>query len=345
MNHNDHLHALAVLAQRDRRDWPEVDRRIAASGVPTAESTGTAYPNPWGAYVNDDGQIVVDDFTRDIQSIPEIVRAFSEQNEGYWIERVYNSTGWTITGGALGYSVNGVDDHFLQAGANWAPRAPGAEAPHLAGTRRRRILTEPENLSGRIEVTDEARRTNNVADVQRDFQQASNSFSLSLQTRGEDALDALIETEDRIVWGGNNTFTEWDESPVVNSTTAVPFPGREFARVQRTFFEELGGIQADTLMWSPADAELFYNIYAERGDNVLAQHGIRQTLRSVRLDAGARRYLRSGQVGWLAWEKPMDTEEVREGLRKTDTYVMDGSFVFVANGADAILEVRDEEEA
>lgn len=337
--------ALARLQVEERSKWAEIHARIAASGHPTLESTQTAYPNPWGAYVNEDGQIVVDDYTRDVQAIPEIVRAFADDNEGYWIEDVYSSTGWTITGGAVQYSINGVDDHFLQAGAEWAPRAPGSEAPHLAGTRRRRIITAPENLSGRIEVADETRNTNNRADVDRDFRQAANSFARILQSRGEDAFGALIEAEDRILWGGNNTFTEWDESPVVNSTTAVPFPGREFARVQRTFFEEQGGVQADTLMWSPEDAEAFYNIYAERGDSVLAQHGIRRTLRSVRLTAGQRTYLRAGQVGYLAWQKPMDTEYVREGLRKTDTYVLDGSFLFIANGADAILQVRDEEES
>lgn len=334
---------LLALAQIDgARQTQDIERRIAASGVPTAEATGTTFPNPWGVQENADGQIVVDDFTREPSRIPEVLRTFAENNEGYWIEDVFNSPGWTIQGGAVVYSVNGVDDHFLQAGADFAPRAPGSEAPHLAGTRRRRIVTAPENLSGRIEVTDEARRTNQLADVQRDFQQAANSFARSLQERGEDALEALITDENRDLTFGDGTFAEWDESPVVNSTTAMPYPGQEFARVQRTFFEERGGVQADTLMWAPEDAELFYNIYGERGDTVLMQHGIRRTLRSVRLTAGQRRYLRSGQVGYLAWEKPMDTEEVREGKRKTDVYVLDGSFLFVANGADAILEVRDE---
>lgn len=305
------------------------------------EPTNTANPNPWGVAINADGQIVVDDYTREVQQIPEIVRTFAEDNEGYWIEEVFNSPGWTITGGAVIYTVTDADNHFLQPGQEWAPRAPGAEAPKLAGTRRRRIITAPENLSGRIEIHDEARRTNNIADVERDFRQAANSFAQQLQTRGEEALTALIADQTRFVNLANGTFGEWNESPVVNSTTAMPYPGQEFANVQRRFFEEKGGVQADTLMWSPEDAERFYNIYGDRGQSVLREHGITRTLRSVRLTAGRRRYLKAGQVGYLAWEKPMDTEEVREGLRKTDTYVMDASFLFVANGADAILEMRD----
>lgn len=342
-NTSTDLRDLLAHAQIEQaRRSPEAWQRIAASGDPTnLEPTGTTYPNPWGVELNGDGQIVVDDYTREVQAIPEIVRSFAEQNEGYWIEDVFNSTGWTITGGAVIYSINGADDHFLQPGAEWAPRAPGSEAPHLAGTRRRRIVTTPENLSGRIEVADETRRTNNIADVNRDFMQAANSFALQMQTRGEEALDALITAENRIVLLGDGSFGEWDESPVVNSTTALPYPGREIANVQRRLFEERGGVQADTLMWSPTDAEQFYNVYGDRGDAVLAQHGIRRTLRSVRLTPGRRRYLRGGQIGYLAWEKPMDTEYVREGKRKTDTYVMDASFLFVANGADAILEVRD----
>jgi hypothetical protein len=338
------LQDIAALAAIERQTWPEKLEALRASGVPlNVEQTGTAFPNPFGVYQDADGNVVVDDFTNPISNIPEIVREFARSNEGYWIEDVFNTPGWTVQGGAVRFSMNRLGRHFLADGKKPAPRAPGSEAPLIGGDRERGEIAYAENLSGRIEVTDEARMDNDVASVQSTFRQAANTFAQIMQDTGEDALDALVEAEDRILWGGDGTFTEWDESPVVMSTTAMPFPGREFARVQSTFRKELGGVRADTAVWHVDDAELFDNIYGDRAQAVLARHGINRLLTTTRRDPGNRLYLASGQVGTLAWAKPFgDPEYVREGKRLTDVYVMDGRFVFVANGADAVLEVRDE---
>jgi hypothetical protein len=340
-----HLPDVITLAAMARGDWGEFHRRIAASGAPTNEQLAPTYPNPFGAYVNADGQIVVDDYTADITRMPEIVRAFARSNEGYWIEDVYDTPGWSVTGGAVSYTITSADDHFLTPGKEPAPRAPGAEAPLLAGTKRRPILKAPENLSGRVEVTDEARRSNNIIEVRRTFLQTANTFARIMQEIGEETLDLLIDAEDRHLWGGTGTFTSWDEAEPISMLSADPVanprPSSEFARVRRTFMEERGGVTPNSLMWSPEDAEHFDRVYEERGDAVLARYGITNTYTSLRLDPGTRRYFAKGQVGVLGWEKPMDTEEVREGIRKTDVYVLDGSFLFIANGADAILEVQD----
>jgi hypothetical protein len=289
---------IARLARLGAQGWEPMLERLAASGIPTAsvQEAGTAFPNPFGVYQDADGNVVVDDYTNPISNIPEIVREFTRNNEGYWIEDVFNAPGWTVQGGAVRFAMNRIGQHFLQDGKRPGPRAPGAEAPILAGEHVRPELAFPENLSGRIEVTDEQRQDN----------------------------------------------AEWDESPVVNSTTAMPFPGREFTRVRTTFVKERGGVQPDTLVWNPDDAELFYNIYGDRAQAILSLHGFTRVVTSVRRPAGRRLYLRSGQVGTLAWAKPLgDPEYVREGKRLTDVYVLDGRFVFVANGADALLEVRD----
>ncbi len=336
---------IARLARLGAQGWtPKLDA-IAASGVPTMLEDNGTYPNPFGAYVNDDGQVVVDDFTNPISNIPEIIREFARDNEGYWIEQVFNAPGWTITGGAIKFAMNRVGLHFLSEGTKPKPRSPGAEAPILAGPRERAELAYVENLSGRIEIPDEMRTDNDVMEVQRIFRQTSNTFAEIMQGIGEDALSALVEAEDRILWGGNNTFTEWDESPVVMSQTAMPFPGREFTRVRTTFLKEKGGVQPDTLVWHPDDSELFYNIYGDRAGAILALHGFTNVLTSLRREAGKRLYLRSGQVGTLAFAKPFgDPELDRQGIRLTDVFVLDARFAFVANGADAVLEVRDDVE-
>lgn len=346
MNTLTHLPDVFTLAAMARGDWGEIHRRVAASGDPTMlEQLAPTYPNPFAAYVNEDGQIVVDDYTNDITRMPDIVRAFARSNEGYWIEDVFDTPGWTVTGGAVQYTITSADDHFLTPGKEPAPRAPGSEAPILAGTKRRPILKAPENLSGRVEVTDEARRSNDIIEVRRTFMQTANTFARIMQGIGEETLELLIEAEDRHLWGGAGTFTDWEAAEPISMLGADPMvnprPTREFARVRRTFIQEQGGVLPDSLMWSPEDAEEFDRIYEERGDMVLARYGILNTYTSIRIDPGTRRYFKKGQVGVLGWEKPMDTEPVREGIRKTDVYVLDGSFVFIANGADAIMEVQN----
>jgi hypothetical protein len=316
---------------------------LQATGEPVALEQAThTFPNPFGAYISDEGQVVVDDYTNPISNIPEIVREFARDNEGYWIEDVFNAPGWTVQGGAVKWAMNRPGQHFLADGKRPAPRAPGSEAPILAGERIRPDLAYPENLSGRIEVTDEARQDNDVMDVQRTFRQTANTFADIMQGTGEAALDGLVEAEDRVLWGGTGTFTDWAASPIVNSTTAMPFPGREFTRVRTTFVKEQGGVQPDTLVWHPDDAELFYNIYGDRAGEILSLHKFTRVLMTVRRTAGERLYLKSGQVGTLAWAKPFgEPEKDRQSIRLTDVYILDGRFVFVANGADAILEVRN----
>ncbi|MCA1571711.1 MAG: hypothetical protein LC798_15635 [Chloroflexi bacterium] len=333
-----------LMAHEESR-WGLVQAALDASGVPQAntyESGMTSRPDPFGVFVDADGRVVVDDFTSPISNIPAIVREFARDNQGYWIEDIFNSPGWTVQGGAVQYTISAPGSHFLPEG-QLMPRAPGAEAPRIRGTRQRPVVAYPESIAGSIEVADEVRQRNQVWQVQQTFRQAANTFAETFQALGETALSGLVTLRNRVVFGGPGTFTDWANSPVVNSTSAMPYPGKEFARVRRLFVEERGGVQPDTIVWTPEDAERFYNIYGERGNAILTQHGFTRTLQTVRRTAGRRLYLRSGQVGTMAWEQPMgDPEYTREGTRKTDVYTMEGRVVFIANGADALLEVRDQ---
>jgi hypothetical protein len=329
------------LVAIEERRWEQIRRRIpAGTPVNAYEPSLTARPDPFGVFVDADGRVVVDDFTNPISNIPEIVREFARDNEGYWIEQVFNAPGWTIQGGAVRYAMNEVGDHFLPDGQKPAPRAPGSEAPRIGGTRKRPIVAYPESISASLEVADETRRRNDVIQVQTTMRQASNTFAEILQDTGEAALNGLITAASRNVNSGAGTFADWAAAdPIYNNTSTDPRPSAEFARVRRLFVEEKGGVLPDTLIWDPEDAEHFDRVYEDRGDAVLARYGIRRVLTTVRATAGQRIYLRSGQVGTLAWEKPVDVEETREGTRKTDVYTLDGGFVFVANGADAIMKV------
>lgn len=329
-------HALEL----NERDWKTV--RESYAGMPVNDEAAlVSRPDPYGVTVDADGRVIVDDFTNPISNIPAIVREMTRDNQGYWIEDVFNAPGWTIQGGAVSYSVSAPGDHFLPDGNKPGPRAPGSEAPRISGTRRRPIVAYPENLSASIEVADETRRRNDIIQVNTTFRQVANTFADILQGIGESALSTLISASSRNVNSGSGTFADWAAAdPIYNNTSTDPRPAEEFARVRRLFVEDKGGVLPDTLIWDPVDAEQFDRIYQDRGDEVLRRYGITNVFTTVRATAGVRTYLKSGQVGTLAWEVPLgDPEYTREGTRKTDVYTLEGTFVFVANGADAILSV------
>lgn len=338
-----HIELVRELADLERPKWGSALAELRATGVPmnAYEDGMTSRPDPFGVFVDGDGRVIVDDFTNPISNIPAIVREFARSNEGYWIEDVFTSPGWTVQGGAVRYSVSAPGDHFLPDG-QLMPRAPGSEAPRISGTRQRPVVAYPESISGSLEVADETRERNEVWQVQQTMRQAANTFTETFQALGETALDALVQASARFTTAGVGTFADWAAAdPIYNNTSTDPRPSAEFARVRRLFVEEKGGVMPDTLVWSAEDAENFDRIYEDRGTAVLARYGITRTLTSVRRDPGKRLYLRSGQVGVMAWEKPMgDPEYTREGTRFTDVYTMEGRVVFVANGADAVHEIR-----
>lgn len=343
-----HPSDLAFAGKLSRRERREFLRHMRALGAVVPIGGGqtpamVADSDPFGVTIDADGRVVVDDFTNPISNIPAVVREFARGSEGYWIEDVFNSPGWTVQGGAVRYSISRPADHFLPAGQTLRPRAPGAEAPRVSGTRRRPIVAYPESISASIEVHDETRQRNDVIAVQTTFRQTANTFTETFQDLGEAALDALVTASSRFVLtAGAGGISDWAAAPRQEKYDYTgAFPAEEFDVVQETLVVERGGVQLDTLVWHPTDRRHFNRVYRGDGPDVLAAAGIRQTFTTVRRTAGRRLYLRAGQVGTMAWELPLgDPEYVREGIRKTDVYVLEGRVVFVANGADAILEMR-----
>lgn len=301
-----------------------------------------AQPDPFGTSIDAQGRVVVDDYVNPPSRIPSIIRDLTVANQGYWIESVFNTPGITVEGGAILYTETFPQDHFLDPGASIAPRSPGSEAPRIGHSIRRPKIARPESWSGSIEVTDEARRWNRVIEVQDAFRKAANTFADVMQGRGEEVLGDFVTASNRFVVGGAGTFSDWNAAaPVENYTSTAPRPSAEFARVSRLFTEDKAGQSPNLLIASVGDAEQLDRIYGDRLEAVLNRYNL--TLRaSVRRPDGRRLYVRQGQVGTIAFDKPLGTPEyTREGQRFTDVYTLETVPVFVAHGADAIMEVRN----
>lgn len=326
----------------------ELWRSFRAVGAMPVAAGGQTYPldvaqpDPFGVTLDSSGRLVVDDFTNPPSVIPRLIRDLVAVNEGYWIEDVFNTPGFTVQGGAILYTETHADDHFLAPGQSIAPRAAGAEAPRLGITRRRPKLAYAESWAGSIEVTDEHRRRNDVLAVQEIFRRAANTFGEVLQDRGEEVLtDFVAANTDRIVTAGAGTFGDWAAAaPIENTASTAARPTAEFARVRRLFTQDRTGVQPDLVVMAPEDEEQLDRIYGDRLNAILTRYNL--TIRStVRRTQGRRLYLRRGQVGTLAWELPLgDPEYTREGTRKTDVYTLETVPVFVAHGVDSMMEVR-----
>lgn len=327
---------------------PELLRSFRAAGALPMLGGAQSYPadvgqpDPFGVTLDGSGRLVVDDYTNPPSVIPRLIRDLVADNAGYWIESVFNTPGFMVQGGAILYTETYPEDHYLPPGQTIAPRAAGAEAPRIGVTRRRPKLAYAESWSGSIEVTDEHRRRNNVIAVQEAFRRAANTFADVLQSRGEEVLsDFLTANPTRIVTAGAGTYGDWAAAmPQENTASVAPRPTAEFARVNRLFAEDRAGVLPNLLITSPADAEHLDRVYGGNLPNILNRYNL--TIRtSVRRTAGRRLYVRQGQIGTLAWELPLgEPEYTREGTRKTDVYTLETVPVFVANGVDAMIEVR-----
>lgn len=294
--------------------------------------------NPLGGATVNGTQVSVDTLVNPPTVIPEIIRALVAENQGYFIERVFNTPGLTVQGGAVIYTETFPEDYFLPADQNIAPRAPGAEAVRLGSTRHTPKVSRPESYAGSIEVTDEAKRRNQVYAVQRQFTQAANSFADKLQTRGVQTLTGAVSAWGRsitaVTKGWRKPFTEglFKADP---SKLAMA----DFAAVFQQFQEDKAGIRPDLLIVNPADA-FFLNLTYPNGQlsRLLEEWGL--TLLSTPLQTeGTALFVKGGQVGHIMFEKALDQEYSRQGERKTDVYTLEVVPVFVADNAAAVLAV------
>jgi hypothetical protein len=278
-------------------------------------------PDPFGVFTDADGRVVVDDFTNPISNIPAIVREMTRDNQGYWIEDVFNSPGWTIQGGAV--ATRSPARRPLPPGraASPAPRAPGSEAPRISGTRRRPIVAYPENLSAssRSRTRPAPQRRHPGPDDVPAGREHVRRHHAGHRRGGADGA-RLRELAQREL-GHGHVRRLGGRRPDLQQHVDGPAAGGGVRPRAPLFVEDKGGVLPDTLIWDPVDAEHFDRVYQDRGDEVLRRYGITNVFTTVRATAGVRTYLKSGQVGTLAWEVPLgDPEYTREGpARPTST--------------------------
>lgn len=292
---------------------------------------------PLGPAVPSGTLVTVDGMTKPYTRVAPIVRNLVADNEGYFAEEIFNMPGMTVSGGAVLFEQSFPDDHFIDPDTPIAPRAAGAEAVKVGSKRKGLTRALVESWAASFDVTDEARRRNDVATVQMHMRKVANSFADLLQSRAMTVLDNFVTAAGREVTG-----TNWRAAHAngVIDTDPLGLPGADFALVMQTFAEDKTGVRPDLLILNPADAFYLDVIYGEKLAALLSRYGLRLRTTPHQTE-GEAIFVKSKQVGSIMFEKPLDTEVTRHGNRKTDEYTMEATPVFVAQDASAILRVTD----
>jgi hypothetical protein len=108
----------------------------------------------------------------------------------------------------------------------------------------------------------------------------------------------------------------------------------------KTFENDRTGQRPNIVVLNPTDAlNLRLIVGTENMQAFLESFGIDELLVSPAQTAGTALFLVRGGIGYILFEKQLDTEYSREGKRKTDVYVNEATPVFVAQDASAVLAV------
>jgi hypothetical protein len=294
--------------------------------------------SPLGAGTVSGTTVSVDMLTKPVTRIAPQIRDLVADNEGYFAEDIFATPGFTVEGGAILYSVLDAGDHFLDEDQGLAPRAPLAETPLVGAKRKGAEIARVESWAGAFEVADEVRRRNNVGEVQIMMRKVANSLAEKMQDRAMTTLADFVATHNRSVAG--NGWRGDLSGGVVNVNPAETIIAT-LALIEQTFIEDKAGVKPDTLIVNPAD--LYYARLTLPGSKLretLADYGITKLRSSIRQEEGSVTAVRSGQVGYIAFETPLNTEQERlTSGRRGDRYNLEATPVFVANDTTSVLEV------
>lgn len=298
---------------------------------------------PFGGGTVSGTTITVDTYVNPPTKIPALIRSLAEDDEGYFIERVFGSLGSPIQGGAVIVEETFPEDFFLLPGGQPSPRAPGTEAPRLASSRHEPKVKRPESWAGSIEVTDEAKQRNNIIAVRNQFTKAANSFSQIIQLRGIEVLMDFIESSNRTL----ESKVNWHEAHEngVQFTDPLKLPGFDLSRVYKQFRDDKVGVRPETALMNTEELlylEAFYPGYGgfPTLEAAFARQGITSVIGTPLVEVGNVIFCKAGAPGVIGWELPMSQEFVREGNRKTDLYVLECRPVYAAFDASSVLMLK-----
>lgn len=283
--------------------------------------------------------LTVDMMTNPPTIIPQLIRDFTAENQGYFIEQLLDTPSGQVQGGAVVGTETFPEDQFLDPDKDIAPRAPGADSPTIGALRREPVIFRPESWAGKIEVTDEARRWNKVDEVTNLFRRTSNSFADRMQTSGLNAIKNAVSS-----WSRTMSTISWADAAAASGGTINVArdtqPSVTFRAVLEQFIDDQTGVRPDTAIFNPQEMTFLDEIYEDKLLNFLKRYGITNVWETSQQTPGTAWFAKSKQLGSIRWDKPLG-QEMQRGPAGTfkDVYALEMCPIYVLLDAGSILEV------
>jgi hypothetical protein len=256
---------------------------------------------------------------------------------GFWADQVF-TPGGGVTGGAILYTQLTSNELFVSSDRDVQNVEPGTEFPIVTFDRPVPLTKQVEKFGGKFFVTDEAKDRNDPGMLQQGAQRLANTINRRIHTNAVNEIDAQITA----LGGSAQTAVGNDWSAVVtggsSQSNATAWPAADFAKVQLLADTKELGVQFDTWIINPVQANEFRLTYGNEWRGVLADNGINFIITN-RVTVGTAYVFEAGQVGEMRVEKPLGTETWRE--EKTERTWVQSSIrpVFVITNPYGIAKV------
>jgi hypothetical protein len=229
--------------------------------------------------------------------------------QGFFVDRVFAPAG-PITGGSVMYEQATAND--LYAARDVKSVEPGREFPIVTFERGAALTAQVEKFGGKFPVTDEARRRNQVARVNRAILRLANTIVRKTQQRAIAELSAAITANSRTAVG-----TSWSTAAGTTEANRVPTTGplADLTMVEQTNQVQELGYTYDFAIMNPVQWRMFRLAAGGTSQDaraLLSDSGITGVWVTNRKAAGSVYWLAQRQVGELGYEVPLSTETWRD---------------------------------
>lgn len=229
--------------------------------------------------------------------------------QAFIVDKIFASSGASTVSGSIIYDQVVENDLYMTKDVE--SRAPSDEYPVIFGERSQPRVARSEDFGGKFWISDEARSRNNVAVFDNDVTCLANTIVRKVNTRAVETLEAAIAAVPggKGVVPGNNWAAV--ELTGTSPTPTLDRPVADFANVQLAADVEELGVVYDLWIVNPVQKAALVSIYGGDLGQLLASQGI-DLFASNRVQNGTAYAVATGQVGFLDYEKGLNTTTWRE---------------------------------
>lgn len=246
---------------------------------------------------------------------------------------LFSQSGASTASGAIIYDAVTANELYLKNDVE--QRGPTDEYPTVSSERLAPKVAQSEDWGGKFPVSDEAVSRNDRVYLDNQTTQLANTIVRKVNQRAVAVLeDVIAQTGGAAVIPGHN----WSniQTGGTNPTPMAQRPLADLLGAQLAADREELGIEYDVWIMNPQE---WYNLevaYDGNAEEILNKAGV-STFRSNRVTPGTAYAAKRGQVGFLDYEKQLQTETWREPKNRT-SWVQ--SFVMPIMGVTNVFAVK-----